>query len=233
MPRPPDPLPGRAPGPPGRGAWVALLLVGIGAAALLLGGQWLAGAAAELVRSAAAGERGSAAHAGAAAFTFAAALLPIPIEAPALLNGALFPPARAFALTWTFALAGCAASYELGRWLGRAPAIRLLGATRMARVERLLERAGWPTLLALRLSPVMAFTALNWASGVLALSRPVFYWTTAAGVVPGTFVFTVTPHLLRERGSAALLVAVGFALALGLLAVSFLRIRRSRDRRDG
>jgi hypothetical protein len=35
----------------------------------------------------------------------------------------------------------------------------------------------------------MAFT-INWASGILALSRPAFYWTVAAGLLPGTGVFT-------------------------------------------
>ena len=220
--KPPEP-PSRRPA----ARWVGLaLLVAAGIVALVVVGEAIGDLATRLVRGAAARDRTLMAHALAAAFTFAAAMLPIPIEAPALLNGGLFPPVRAFTLTWTFAMAGCAASYEIGRWLGRAPAARVIGPARMARVERLLDRAGWPTLLALRLSPVMAFTALNWVSGVLALSRPVFYWTTAAGVVPGTFVFTVTPYLLRERSSTWLLVGVGFAVALGLLALSYLRVRR-------
>jgi uncharacterized membrane protein YdjX (TVP38/TMEM64 family) len=74
----------------------------------------------------------------------------------------------------------------------------------------------------------MAFTALNWASGILGLSRPVFYWTAAAGLVPGTFVLTITPHLLASARTTTLLVVLGFAFALGLIWVSVRRVRRRR-----
>ena len=160
-------------------------------------------------------------------FTFLTVLLPLPAEASALLNGTLFPPATAFALTWTLAMCGASASYEIGRRYGRAPAARLLGDRRLAWAERLVGKAGWPALLGLRLSPVMAFTAINWASGILALSRPIFYWTTAVGLVPGTFVLTITPHLLASRISTSLLLGLGFALALGLIWISVRRARRS------
>ncbi|MEZ4587195.1 MAG: VTT domain-containing protein [Gemmatimonadales bacterium] len=165
-------------------------------------------------------------HLLAVAFTIGAALLPLPIEAPALLNGVLFAPVRAFVLTWLAVMVGCGLSYELGRRLGRAPADRLFGAARMARVEALVERAGWPTLLGLRLSPVMAFTALNWASGILALSRPVFYWTTAVGITPGTLVFTVAPHLLERRASLTAIVIAASAAMLLLVGWSIVRLRR-------
>ena len=162
----------------------------------------------------------------ASVFTFLTVLLPLPAEASAFLNGNLFPAPVAFGLTWTMAMAGAATSYEIGCRLGRAPAHRLFGTAPMDRVERLIHRAGWPTLLALRLSPIMAFTAINWASGILALSRPVFYWTTAVGLIPGTYVFTVVPDLLQSGASTATLVGIGTAAAVGLLGVSFLRMRR-------
>jgi uncharacterized membrane protein YdjX (TVP38/TMEM64 family) len=163
----------------------------------------------------------------AAAFTFLTVLLPLPAEASAFLNGSLFPAPVAFVLTWTMAMAGATASYEIGRHYGRAPAHRIFGTAPMDRIERLIFRAGWPTLLALRISPVMAFTAINWASGILALSRPVFYWTTAAGLVPGTYVFTVVPDLLQSGASTAKLAGIAGAAAVGLLGVSFLRMRRT------
>ncbi len=167
-----------------------------------------------------------------ALFAFLTGLLPLPAEAAALLNGTLFPPVTALVLTWSGALAGAAAAYECGLWLGRGPAVRLFGTTRLARMERLIEGAGWPTLLALRLSPVMAFTALSWASGILALSRGVFYWTVAVGLVPGTYLFTMAPELLRDRASVARLVALAGAVMLGLFAISYLRVVR-RGEREG
>jgi len=189
------------------------------------------------IRSAAEGADGPWAQASiyglASVFTFLTVLLPLPAEASAFLNGSLFPAPVAFGLTWTMAMVGAAASYEIGRRHGRAPAHRLFGTAPMDRVERLIDRAGWPTLLALRLSPVMAFTAINWASGILALSRPVFYWTTAVGLVPGTYVFTLVPDLLRSGASTAKLVGIGTAAAIGLLGVSYLRMRRKPERSNG
>jgi uncharacterized membrane protein YdjX (TVP38/TMEM64 family) len=190
------------------------------------------GRATTFIREAASGAAGprsqSTVYLLAGLFTFLTVLLPLPAEAAALLNGALFPPLTAFLFTWTLAMLGAAASYEIGRRYGRGPAARIFGDQRLGWAERLVERAGWPALLGLRLSPVMAFTALNWASGILALSRPVFYWTAAAGLVPGTFVLTITPHLLASARTTTLLVVVGFAIALGLIWVSVRRVRRRR-----
>jgi|GEM_PF-2113697 uncharacterized membrane protein YdjX (TVP38/TMEM64 family) len=195
-------------------------------------GSTVTSEAVDAIRSAADGSEGpwsrALVYAVAAAFTFLTVFLPLPAEASAFLNGGIFPPGVAFVLTWVMAMAGAAASYEIGRWLGRPPAERMFGKVRLARVERLVEKAGWPTLLALRLSPVMAFTAINWASGILALSRPVYYWTTGVGLIPGTFVFTVVPGVLEDGGSAGLLIGLGFAAVFLLLGVSYLRMREPR-----
>jgi len=193
-------------------------------------GSTVTSEAVEAIRRAADGSEGpwsrALVYALASVFTFLTVLLPLPAEASAFLNGSIFPPGAAFVLTWVMAMAGASASYEIGRWLGRPPAERMFGKVRLDRVERLVEKAGWPTLLALRISPVMAFTAINWASGILALSRPVYYWTTGVGLIPGTFVFTVVPGVLEDGGSAGLLIGLGFAAVLLLLGVSYLRMRR-------
>jgi uncharacterized membrane protein YdjX (TVP38/TMEM64 family) len=210
---------------------VLVALIGALLLVVAVGGE-VVGPTVALIRSAAEGAEGgtlAAIYGLAAAFTFLTVLLPLPAEASAFLNGSLFPAPVAFVLTWTMAMAGATASYEIGRRHGRAPAHKIFGTAPMDRVERLIDRAGWPTLLALRLSPVMAFTAINWASGILALSRPVFYWTTAAGLVPGTYVFTVVPDLLRSGASTAKLVGIASAAVVGLLGVSFLRMRRGGE----
>ncbi len=210
-----------------------LVLVALAGALLLIvaAGSEVIRPTVSFIRSAAEGANGPGPQALiyglASVFTFLTVLLPLPAEASAFLNGGLFPAPVAFGLTWTMAMAGAATSYEIGRRLGRGPAHRLFGTAPMDRVERLIHRAGWPTLLALRLSPVMAFTAINWASGILALSRQVFYWTTAVGLIPGTYVFTVVPDLLQSGASTARLVAIGTAAAVGLLGVSYLRMRRT------
>jgi uncharacterized membrane protein YdjX (TVP38/TMEM64 family) len=210
--------------------WILIALGVAALAAVLIFGGPAATTLAKGLRGLAEGRNGTHSllvYALAAGFTFLAVLTPLPAEAAALLNGTLFPPLTAFLLTWISAMAGAAASYECGLRLGHRPAERLFGATRLARVQGLVDRAGWPTLLALRLSPVMAFTAINWASGILALSRPVFYWTVAVGLVPGTWVFTMAPELLLDRSATTKLLVVAGVVMLVLFGVTWGRVKRS------
>lgn len=228
MHRPPLPVPETT--PRAKRLWVLGVALALFVVLAVLGGP-LAGRLVAGIRAAAERAPSPGLVTGLAAFfTFLAVFLPLPAEAAAFLNGALFPPAKAFLLTWTMAMVGVAASYEAGRRFGRPLAVRIFGTSRLARVEGLVAEAGWPSLLALRLSPVMAFTAINWASGILALSRPVYYWTTAVGLLPGTYVFTVVPEVLQAGRKTALLVGLGFAVTFGLLAVSVLRVRATRHR---
>lgn len=227
------------PSPASRRSAVRLVLIALGVvavAAFLVFGAPTAAMVARRLRGLAEGPEGTApllVYALAAGFTFLAVLTPLPAEAAALLNGTLFPPLTAFLLTWISAMAGAAASYECGLRFGHRPAERLFGATRLARVQGLVQRAGWPTLLALRLSPVMAFTAINWASGILALSRPVFYWTVAVGLVPGTWLFTMAPELLLDRRTTTRLLVIMGVVMLVLFGVAWGRVQRTSGTNPG
>ena len=55
----------------------------------------------------------------------------------------------------------------------------------------------------------------------------------AAGLVPGTYVFTVTPELLEGGASTTRLVVIALALAVGLLAMSWLRVGGSGEQGAG
>lgn len=117
------------------------------------------------------------------------ALLPVPAEIPAAMNGMLFGPAGGIAITWTGAMAGAWISFELSRRYGRPLVARMVPASGLLRVDALVQRASWPGLLVARLIPVIAFTALNWGVGLTACRRPTFLWTTALGILPGTILF--------------------------------------------
>ena len=94
------------------------------------------------------------------------AVLPIPAEAPAMANGMLFGPVVGSLITWIGAMAGAWISYEVARAWGRAAAERMVSKAGLDRVDQLVEGAGWWGLLLLRFIPVVAFTALNWGSGM-------------------------------------------------------------------
>lgn len=206
--------------------WVVLILLFIAFFAAF--GEGLIGAAIAKIKALAGEAPGGAVYVAAAGFTILAALLPIPAEAPAFLNGTIFPPLNAFVLTYAFTYLGASLAYEGGRYLGHGPVSRIFGDRRMAKIEAFIGTAGWPTMLALRLSPVMAFTALNWASGILALSRPIFYWTTAVGIAPGTYIFTLAPQVLENDASFGMYLGAAFAFVAMLLGLGFLRFKRAR-----
>lgn len=162
---------------------------------------------------------GSLIYALAPLFTVVVAILPIPAELPAVLNGMVFGPVWGSLVTWISALIGAQISFELARRFGRPLSQRLLPRRMLARADGMVESAGWPALLVLRLIPTVAFTAVNWASGLTTMARARFVWTTAVGILPGAVAFTTTGagFLAILRGSgAAELAFYGLLAALAL-----------------
>jgi len=147
------------------------------------------------------------------------ALLPIPAEGPAMLNGLLFGPWIGSVVSWSGAMAGAWASFELSRRFGRDTVTKWVGPAALARAARFTEGVGWWGLIVLRLMPVVAFTALNYGLGLTGVTRRRFLWTTAVGIAPGAVVFTssgVGLGYLWQRSSG-----LGWAAAavVALLAV--------------
>lgn len=117
-------------------------------------------------------------------------ILPIPAEAPAMVNGMLFGPVAGTLVTWTGAMAGAWISYEIALRWGRPVASRFVRSDTLARIDRAADHAGWWGLLVLRFVPLVAFTALNWGAGLSEVPRWRFVWTTALGIIPGVLLFT-------------------------------------------
>ena len=151
------------------------------------------------------------------AMTFVA-ILPIPAELPAVLNGMLFGPVLGTLFTWGGALAGAQISFELARRLGRPLAERFVPGTSLEKADRIVLESDWWGLLLPRFIPLVAFTALNWGAGLTPVPRSRFFWTTAVGIFPGAAVFTASgaglPFLL-ERFPAATWVIAGLITAYG------------------
>lgn len=160
------------------------------------------------------------------------AVLPIPAEIPAAMNGMLFGPFGGVAITWTGGMAGAWLSFELSRRYGRPLVERLVSAEAINKVDGLVHSASWPGLLAARLIPVVAFTALNWGVGLTLCRRRTFLWTTALGILPGTILFVYSGEGLARLyiRHPVLSVTIG---ALALIVVVVLACRKpAMDNRE-
>lgn len=152
------------------------------------------------------------------------AILPIPAEAPAMVNGAIFGPGLGIVLTWIGSMLGASISFELARRLGRPAAARLIGARALERADEAVMNAGWGGLLLARFMPLIAFTPLNWGAGLTPVSRWRFTWTTAVGIIPGTILFTASGW-----GLASTLERLpGVAVVVAFLLIGWYAIRRWR-----
>lgn len=157
------------------------------------------------------------------------AILPIPAEFPAMLNGMIFGPLIGTTITWLGAIVGAWISFELARRFGRPLTERFVKSTLLERTDRVVDSAGWPGLLTLRLIPAVAFTALNWGAGLTTVPRWTFLWTTTLGILPGAIVFTVSGTGVAALFRANPLAAV--ALGLAVFLVGWWTVVRYRRRK--
>ena len=157
----------------------------------------------------------------------AVSILPVPAEAPAMVNGMLFGAVVGSLITWIGAMAGAWISYEIARSWGRSLAHRIVRQESMQRLDNVADQAGWWGLLVLRFVPVVAFTALNWGAGLCDVPRWRFLWTTALGIVPGVVLFTTSGVGLSAIWRRSPPVAAAFVLGVVLLGVVWERRRRA------
>jgi uncharacterized membrane protein YdjX (TVP38/TMEM64 family) len=151
------------------------------------------------------------------------AVLPIPAEIPAMMNGVLFGPVAGVIVTWTGAIIGAVVSFELSRRFGRPLVEKVISAGAIVKIDKVVSKASWPGLLIVRFIPAIAFTALNWGIGLTACSRQRFIWTTAVGILPGTILFVASgegvARLYRNHPTAATIVSAVALAVIVLLAV--------------
>jgi uncharacterized membrane protein YdjX (TVP38/TMEM64 family) len=147
------------------------------------------------------------------------ALLPVPKGVLTALGGAMFGFGPGALLAWTAALTAAVLALELGRALGR-DLVDWLTRGRLERVDRLLRDHGTGTVIALRLAPVIPYTAINYGAGVSKVGRRDYVVGSAVGMVPGSVAYAA----LGAYGSdpwklgaavAALVVLVTLGAAVG------------------
>ena len=85
-----------------------------------------------------------------------------------------------------------------------------------------LEENGKSYLLTLRLIPIFPFFLVNLMAGLSTISLSTFVWTTAIGIIPGSFVYSYAGSQLSSIQSTEDIVSPSILLALvmlGLLAL--------------
>lgn len=162
------------------------------------------------------------------------ALLALPVT-PLLAAGAVL---FGVVLGTTYNLVGCLFGGAIGYWfaasLGRGFVLQVLGKRISAIEARLADRQGFWTLTRARLLPI-PFPVFNFAAALVGVRFPVFFWSTAVGLILPVLLNTILwASLIKateaERG-AQLAKFVVFLLALFALSLLPGWIARRRERK--
>lgn len=156
-------------------------------------------------------------------------LFPVPKNVLSILAGLLFGMGWGLVLVWAAAVLGAVTAYQLGRSLGREAVEALTGA-RVAKVDEVLARHGLLSIIAVRLVPVLPFTAINYAAGLTAVTFPAYLLGTALGIIPGTIAYVALGAYATELSSWPFVAA---AVTLLLLSVGGVVVARRWRARPG
>lgn len=82
-----------------------------------------------------------------------------------------------------------------------------------------LEKNGKSYLLTLRLIPIFPFFLVNLMAGLSTISLMTFVWTTALGIIPGSFVYAYAGNQLSSIQTTEDIVSPSILLALVMLGI--------------
>jgi uncharacterized membrane protein YdjX (TVP38/TMEM64 family) len=154
----------------------------------------------------------------------AASLVAIPITLLIAATALVFGPWSGALYAVAGSLLGAAATYGVGRGLGR-DVVRRYAGQRINRLNRQLAKRGLLAVTVLRLLPIAPFTVVNMVAGAAKISPRDFLLGTFFGMAPGIamtllFVDRVAAVLRRPNPlSIGLLVAVATAIAAAALLI--------------
>ncbi len=121
--------------------------------------------------------------------------VPFPLEILALANGLVFGAWGGIAITWFSMVLSAWIGYSTTRF-ARPLAFRIAPGDRLKRMEEWTARRSTWQLVAVRFVPVISFSLLNLAAGLLRVPFWRFTWTTALGIIPIVVVSVLAGHLL-------------------------------------
>jgi phospholipase D1/2 len=163
---------------------------------------------------------------GVAAFYALASLLFVPVTLLVVATAVVFEPLEGVVYALSGVLTASAATFAVGRLLGRSH-VRKAAGRRLNEVSRRIARRGILAVAAVRMVPIAPFTLVNLVAGASHVRLRDFLLGTFIGVVPGILGIVVleasVEELIRRPGLEGALAVV---LVLGALAVTFALLRR-------
>ncbi|WKB53504.1 VTT domain-containing protein [Eleftheria terrae] len=162
-----------------------------------------------------------------------AGLLAMPVTALIAVTGMVFGPALGLLYAITGSLLSAAATYGVGRALGRDLVRRFAGA-RINRLSRLLARRGVVAMTVVRLLPVAPFSLINVVAGASQISLRDFLLGTFLGMAPGICMTVLfidrIAEAVREPGLGSFtLLAVVVALVVAAAILIRQRLVRAEE----
>lgn len=143
----------------------------------------------------------------------------LPITLLIAATGLVFGPAWGIFYATTGSLLSAAASYALGRMLGR-DAVQKLAGPRVRNLARRVARPGILTVTVVRLLPIAPFGLVNLLAGALRI-RPRDYWVgTALGMIPGIILTVTFAHQLAEVARAPRLPSIVLLVAMAAVVIA-------------
>lgn len=160
----------------------------------------------------------------------------IPITPLIAAGGIVFGPIWGWIYSSIGSLLGALLSYGLAHALGKDLIEHLAGEKRMRRLEAMLERHGFWTLVGIRFMPI-PFAFVNYATALAGFRFSRFFASTAIGLVPSILMWTYIYYALvsaataDERGALVrngVIVIVMIALVLLLRPLGRMLLKRDR-----
>lgn len=118
------------------------------------------------------------------------AVVPYPSQLTTAAAGYVYGFGAGLALMMVSWFLAALLAYEIARGPGREIVRRLVGARRIVAAEQFVHRGGATGLIAARFIPLIPFKAVCYASGITAVPRPRYAWTTFIGIAPFCIVVT-------------------------------------------
>lgn len=154
--------------------------------------------------------------------------------------GLAYGPIGGFLVVWPSATLGATISFLLGKTTLRDRVQGwLAGTPKVAMVDEALSNEGGKILFLLRLSPVVPFGLLNYASGLSGLSLRTYLWATSLGMIPGTFLYVYLGSTLSSleqapdtQSTEAKLLYWGGLAATALASILATRVARNALKRQ-